>query len=326
MKHLIIFLGLIICLSACAQADYKYKLENKILDCFYQQHKDNNVDVKVTIDKIEDVLIKNEILQDKTGKSYIRAIEQVRDIDDWGKTNPKLLSDFNSIGYIPSSIFCQDPTYVSMIDSTDLANSKIKYLIGIFDSIQVKGILSSKLIAEEILEVFNAKDFENDYYRTIGLIVFSNMIKMNEYVGALSRELPPPTNEEPKKIEEQNILIIQIRKENQIVADGLQVEVTDLTKLVKVFLLETSDKMEIELPIIGTQKTSRGIISVQNDNDVSYELYLSVQNELIQAYREIRDSYSREFFNSSFEKLDEEKQEIIKDLVPQQISEGGSID
>jgi len=321
MKQISIFLGLIFFLSGCAQTDYDYKLENIILDCFYQHHKDNNIDVKNTIDKIENVLIKHNILLDKTGESYIRVIEQIRDNNDLKLANPELIADINSIGYIPSSVFCRDSTYASKIDSADLANSKFKYVIGIFDSIQVKGDISPTLIAEEILEVFNARDFENDYYRTIGLVMFSNMIKMNDYESGLARKLPPASKEKSIEIEEQNILVILVNKENKILADGELVEISDLKEMVKKFLLETSDKTEIDLSLIGKQKTSKGVISMQNDRGTSYEVYIAVQNELVKAYREIRDNYSKEFFNSTFEHLDEEKQKVIKDLVPQRISE-----
>ncbi len=168
--------------------------------------------------------------------------------------NPDLLMDINPIEYIPSSIFCRDSYYASLLDSASLADSKLKYVIGIFDTIQVKGEISPTLIATEILEVFNANDFEHDYYRTIGLV--------------------------------------------------------------KTFLLEASDKTDIDLPLIGSQKTSKGII-----RGTSYDFYIAVQNELMKAYKEIRDMYSIKYFNSNFDNLDKEKQKVIKDLVPLRISE-----
>ena len=321
MKQISIFLGLFFFLSGCAQTDYDYKLENIILDCFYQHHKDNNIDVKNTIDKIENVLIKHKILLDKTGESYIQLFEQIRDNNDLKLANPELIADINSIGYLPSSVFCHDSTYTSKFDSADLANSKFKYVIGIFDSIQVKGDISPILIAEEILEVFNARDFENDYYRTIVLIMFSNMIKMNDPDNGLTRRLPPYTKEEPIKLEKKNILVILLNKKEKIYADGKLVKIKDLKVLVKKFLLETSDKTDIELPIIGKQATSKGVISMQNERETSYNFYITVQNELIKVYNEIRDNYSKDFFNSTFKNLDVEKQKIIKDLVPLRISE-----
>ncbi len=321
MKQICIFLGIFLFVTACAQSDYDYKLENTILDCFYQHHKDNNIDVKSSIDKIEDVLIKHKILKDNTGESYIHIIEQIRDNNDLKIDNPDLRADINSIGYIPSGVFCRDTSYATLFDSSDLAISKFKYVIGIFDSIQVKGDISSSHIAEEILEVFNAKDFENEFYRTLGLVTFSNMIKMNDYDNGLARKLPPMPEEKSVTIEEQNIFELLINSEDKILVDGEPVIISELNELVKKFLMETSEKTEIELPLIGKQMTSEGVISIRNERGTSYEFYIAVQKELKKTYNEIRDKYSKEFFNSSFENLEKEKQNVIKDLVPLRISE-----
>jgi len=323
MKQISIFLGMIFFITGCAQTDYDYKTENVILDCFYKHHKDNDIDVKSSIDKIEKVLLKYKILNDKTGESYIRVIEQIRDKNDLEIDNPDLLANIKAIDYIPSSIFCRDTSYASILDSTSLANSKFKYVIGIFDSIQVKGDISPTLIAEEILEVFNANDFENEYYKTVGLVVFANMIKINDHdygvSGGLTRKLP--RLEEKEQVEPQNIFVILINSEDKILANGQIVRVSDLKPLVKKFLLETSDKTEVDLPLIGKQKTSKGIISLKNDIGTSYKFYMTVQTELITVYKEIRDNYSQKFFQSDFDNLDKEKQKIIKVLVPQRISE-----
>jgi biopolymer transport protein ExbD len=321
MKQISIFFGIIFFITGCAQTDYDYKTENIILDCFYQHHKDHDIDVKSTIDKIENILIKHKILENKSGESYIRIIEQIRDKNDLDINNPDLLTDIKSIDYIPSSVFCRDTSYASLLDSSSLADSKLKYVIGIFDSIRVKGDISPTLIAEEILEVFNANDFENDYYKTIGLVMFSNMIKMNDYESGIARKLPPMPEKESTKIEEQNIFVILVNAEDKILADGEPVEISELNGLVKEFLLETSDKTDIDLPLIGKQKTSKGMISIRNERGTSYEVYIAVQNELTKAYDEIRDKFSLKFFNLPFDKLDKEKQKVIIDLIPYRISE-----
>jgi hypothetical protein len=323
MKQISIFFGIVFFITGCAQTDYDYKTENIILDCFYQHHKDADIDVKSSIDKIENILLKHKILEDKSGESYIRIIERIRDNNDLDINNPDLLTDIKSIDYIPSSVFCRDTSYASLLDSASLTDSKFKYVIGIFDSIRVKGNISPTLIAEEILEVFNTHDFENDYYRTIGLVMFANMIKMNDHdygvSGGLTRKLPRLEENEP--VEPQNIFVILINSEDKILANGQIVRVSELKPLVKKFLLETSDKIEVDLPLIGKQKTSKGIISLKNDIGTSYKFYMTVQTELITIYKEIRDMYSQRFFQSDFDNLGKEKQKIIKDLVPQRISE-----
>ncbi|NHN27593.1 hypothetical protein FIA58_018080 [Flavobacterium jejuense] len=322
MKKINIFIGLFFIITGCAQTDYDYKIENSILECFYQHHKANDIDIKNTIDKIENVLIKHKILLDKTGESYIRVIEQMRDQIDLNTTiNSQLIQDINSIGYIPSSVLCQDATYVSKIDSVDLAHSKLKYLMSVLESIHIKEDATPNLIAQDFLKVFNAQDFENDFYRTIGLVLFANKIKMDDFENGLTRKLPPVSTEKPIVIETQNKLVVLVNEESKIIVDGNIATITELKEIVKNFFVKKSDKTEIDLPLIGKQKTSKGVISLHSDKKTSYEVYIAVQNEIVKAFNELRDLKSKKFFNKTFNDLDKEKQKVISDLVPLSISE-----
>ncbi len=158
MKHIIILIGTVLLIIGCVRNNYDYKLENDILECFYQHHEDKNINVKSSIDKIENTLIKHNILTDKTGESYIDIIKQIRDKDEFEISDSNLIAEIESIKYIPPGVKCYDTTYIKY-DSVELANSKFKNIIGIFEAIQSHGDFSPKLIAEEILKVFDESDF-----------------------------------------------------------------------------------------------------------------------------------------------------------------------
>ena len=66
---------------------------------------------------------------------------------------------------------------------------------------------------------------------------------------------------------------------------------------------------------------SKGIISLQSDRGTLYEKYIEVQNELVRAFNELRDEYSRKRFGMPFDDLDEDRQKAIRQLYPQSISE-----
>jgi biopolymer transport protein ExbD len=322
MKQICITLVLVFFLSNCSQPEYDYKAENIILDCFYEHHKDNDIDIKITIDKIEDVLLKHNVLEDKSGKSYIQIIKKIKDDNTFYIDNPDLLEDIKSIGYIPSSVSCNDTSYASLLDSASVAKSKLKYLIGIFDSIQVKGDISPTLIAEEILEVFNDQDFENDYYRTIGLVMFSSLIKFNDYDNGLARQLPPiEEKESPPVIEPQNVFTIRVNSKDEMLVNGNRTEILELKSMIIKFLLESSDKVAIELPEIGEYMSSKGVISIEGEKGTSYKFYLLVQNEIASAYKELRNRFSNEIFRIDFDSLSDEQKWTIKKIVPQRISE-----
>ena len=66
---------------------------------------------------------------------------------------------------------------------------------------------------------------------------------------------------------------------------------------------------------------SKGVISLQNDRGTSYQAYIAVQNELVKAVNELRDEFSMQEFGKVFNRLSEDQQELVKKVVPQNISE-----
>jgi biopolymer transport protein ExbD len=72
---------------------------------------------------------------------------------------------------------------------------------------------------------------------------------------------------------------------------------------------------------------SSAMISLQNDNGTSYDMYIQVQNELQSAVNQLRDDLSMEKFGVTYDMLnplkDEDKDKIIavRQVFPQRISE-----
>ena len=60
---------------------------------------------------------------------------------------------------------------------------------------------------------------------------------------------------------------------------------------------------------------------MQNDRGTSYKVYIQVQNEIIRAYDEVRDNFAMKNFGKKYAQLDEDKQKIVRDAIPQTISE-----
>ena len=66
----------------------------------------------------------------------------------------------------------------------------------------------------------------------------------------------------------------------------------------------------IEDTELGKVDSSRAVIIMEPDRQVSYKLYKKVQNELVAAFKELRDETSLKYFNQNYEALREEQQEI----------------
>lgn len=147
----------------------------------------------------------------------------------------------------------------------------------------------------------------------------------------LSRRLPPMPDENQKaqdqKVNRRNIIIVKINSADRLLAGSEPIDVSQLKDKIKVFLTNPTNDPNLpelemkEIEGLGQRKVSRGVISLQNDRGTSYQAYIAVQNELVKAVNELRDEASMAEFGKVFIALNDDQQSIIKELVPQQISE-----
>ena len=147
----------------------------------------------------------------------------------------------------------------------------------------------------------------------------------------LSRRLPPMPEKDQKvedtKVNRRNIIIVKINSADRLMAGGEPIDVTFLKEKVKEFLSNPYDDPNLpekeikEIEGLGNYPVSKGVISLQNDRGTSYRAYIEVQNELVKAVNELRDEFSMKQYGKKFLQLPEDKQDIVKKAVPQNISE-----
>jgi biopolymer transport protein ExbD len=132
---------------------------------------------------------------------------------------------------------------------------------------------------------------------------------------------------EDQKVNRRNIIIVRININDRIFAGNEPMDVSQLKDKIKEFLLNPTDDPNLpekevkEIEGFGPYPVSKGVISLQNDRGTTYSKYIEVQNELVKAINEIRDDFSMANFGKKYENLDEEKQTIVRECIPQQISE-----
>jgi biopolymer transport protein ExbD len=163
------------------------------------------------------------------------------------------------------------------------------------------------------------------------LLIFFLMTTTMDTDSGLGRMLPPPIPADeppPPPIRERNVFEVLINANNQLLVEGSPMELRELKDAAKEFIenpmnLETlPEVVVVELPEIGTIATTpKAVISLQNDRGTQYQTYLSVQNELQRAYTELRESLAQRTFNKSYAELDSERQDLVKEVYPQKISE-----
>lgn len=162
------------------------------------------------------------------------------------------------------------------------------------------------------------------------LIFFLLVSTMDQEMG-LQRLLPPMPDPNQKtddvQIKRRNIMVVRINDADRLLAGGVPMDVSMLKEKAKEFLLNPMndenlpEKEEKVIEGFGSYPISKGVISLQNTRGTSYNAYLKVQNELVKAVNEIRDEFALANFGKVYLKLDEDRQRIVRDAIPQNISE-----
>lgn len=163
------------------------------------------------------------------------------------------------------------------------------------------------------------------------LLCYFLMTSTMDQQAGLQRRLPPMPDQNQKvedmKVNERNIIIVRINSSDRLFAGDQPMDVSQLKDKIKEFLTNPNNDPKLperenkEIEGFGTYPVSKGIISLQNDRGTSYDAYIHVQNELVKAINEIRDDFSRQNFGKRYSALSEDQQKIVREAIPQNISE-----
>ena len=147
----------------------------------------------------------------------------------------------------------------------------------------------------------------------------------------LSRRLPPMPDPNQKvddqKVNRRNIIVVKINSADRILAGSEPIDVSQLNNKIREFLTNPNNDPSLperevkDIEGFGTYAVSKGVISLQNDRGTSYQAYIAVQNELVKAINELRDEFSLKNYGKKYNRLDEDKQKIVRNCIPSNISE-----
>ncbi len=163
------------------------------------------------------------------------------------------------------------------------------------------------------------------------LLIFFLVTTSMDVDKGLARQLPPIAEKQQKtdvEIKKRNLLPIKINQRDLLLVGGKRMNISELKEKAKEFI--RSDKTREDLPefelttikgIKDPVEVSKGIISLQNDRGTTYNRYIEIQDILVQAYNELRDEASFQYFQKKFDDLKPAQQDAIKLVYPQRISE-----
>ena len=163
------------------------------------------------------------------------------------------------------------------------------------------------------------------------LLCYFLMTSTMDQQSGLQRRLPPMPDKDQKtedtKVNKRNIIIVKINSADRLVAGDQLMDVSQLKDKIKEFLTNPANDPNLPerenkfIEGFGEYPVSKGVISLQTDRGTSYQAYIAVQNELVKAVNEIRDDFSRAQYGKVFVNLNEDQQKIVKEAIPQNISE-----
>lgn len=149
------------------------------------------------------------------------------------------------------------------------------------------------------------------------LIFFLVTTTMNNDKG-ISRKLPPKSEEEmidPPPVKDRNIFVVLVNANNQLLVEEEFMDISMLKEATKNFVVNPNNAENL------AERSDKAIVSLRNDRGTSYEMYVSVQDKLTQAYRELRDAEAQTQFGKNFEELSREDAKEIRKKIPMNISE-----
>ena len=138
------------------------------------------------------------------------------------------------------------------------------------------------------------------------LLIFFLVTTTMEKDSGINRKLPPiqDDNQEDVIIKQKNIFTVLINGKDQMLVEDELMQIKDLRAAAVEFLDNGGDGSCTYCKGRKNPKSSdnpdKAIISLKNERETSYETYISVQNELVGAYNELRNRRAQEQFGTSF--------------------------
>ncbi|KAA2218640.1 MULTISPECIES: ExbD/TolR family protein [Maribacter] len=179
------------------------------------------------------------------------------------------------------------------------------------------------------------------------LLIFFLVTTTIETDAGLDRMLPPiEPPDQDVVIKQKNIFQVNINKNGQLLADDELIEISDLREKAMAFLdnggapqgsPDYCSYCKGSRDASSSDSPAKAIISLKNDRETKYSTYITVQNELVGAYNDLRDREAQRLYGKNFvemeaeylnpETSDEAKEELkekvqrIQELFPQKLSE-----
>ena len=174
------------------------------------------------------------------------------------------------------------------------------------------------------------------------LLIFFLVTTTIETDAGLDRMLPPiEPPEQDVVIKQKNIFTVNINRNGQLLVEDNLMEIKDLRDAAIAFLENGADGSctycKGRKDPSSSDNPSKAIISLKNDRETKYSTYITVQNELVGAYNDLRNREAQRLYGTDFTTMEskyldpetpsnvrddlKDKVKRIQDMFPQKLSE-----
>ncbi len=177
------------------------------------------------------------------------------------------------------------------------------------------------------------------------LLIFFLVTTTIETDRGISRKLPPIQDEDviPPVIKQKNIFTVIVDRNNRLLVEDEIMDLSNLRKAAMAFLDNGAGQGEEACSYCkgpkdpaSSDNPTKAIISLVNDRKTEYRTYISVQNELVGAYNELRNRESQRLFGMDYIEMEakyndpnyrgnktkmEKQIDQVKGMYPQKLSE-----
>lgn len=151
------------------------------------------------------------------------------------------------------------------------------------------------------------------------LLIFFLVTTTIETDTGLNRKLPPidDTESTPPIIRQRNMFTVLINGRNQLMVKDELMELKDLRKAAVEFLdngggtgNDACTYCKGKKDPTSSDNPDKAIISLKNDRETKYSTYISVQNELVAAYNELRDRRATELYGKTLKEMEADLNDV----------------
>lgn len=173
------------------------------------------------------------------------------------------------------------------------------------------------------------------------LLIFFLVTTTIETDSGINRKLPPiEESNQDVIIKQKNIFTVLLNGKDQLLVEDELMELKDLRKAAITFLDNGGDGTctycKGKRDPSSSDNPDKAVISLKNERETSYKMYIAVQNELVAAYNVLRDIRAQGLYGKSFSEMEanlndvnwpgnkeklKEQLEKIKIEYPQKLSE-----